>query len=198
MSRTPLVYTVAAALGVAMGCSQTQTPPRKPAAAATARPAAAAPQALPATPAQPATPAPTAAPATAAAPSSLDELRTALAAGGDEQQRVATIDAIADLGQGASPALADLIKATEDAEPRVRWHAARAIGLIGEDAVSAVPLLVGLLSDSDPIVASQAAAAIGLIRADESVTTITPEDAGRYSAAFPALAKAFDQLALCG
>ena len=44
------------------------------------------------------------------------------------------IDEIAKFGQRAKPALGQLVKAFADEDPRVRWHAARAVGLIGEDA----------------------------------------------------------------
>jgi HEAT repeat protein len=154
------------------GCSRTQAPPRKPTA----------PQ-----PTAPATPA-----AQAAAPetSGLDALLKTLTTTDDSRARVVTIDAIADLGQNARPALDALVKATADPEPRVRWHAARAIGLIGEDASSAVPTLVTLLADADPVVAAQAAAAIGTIRADEDDDTITADDAARYAAGQEAVAKA--------
>ncbi|NCA11311.1 HEAT repeat domain-containing protein, partial [bacterium] len=81
-----------------------------------------------------------------------------------------------------------LVKATSDASPRVRWHAARGLGLIGEDAVAAVPLLATLLDDADPIVATQAAAAIGLIRTDDdSAADLSEADRRAYATAFEAL-----------
>lgn len=177
MRRTPVSPLVCLALAVAVtGCSRTQQPPRQ-AAASPAAPAKA-----PATPTvQPAAP--------AAETSGLEGLVKTLTTTDDSRTRVATIDEIANLGQNAKPALDALVKATEDPEPRVRWHAARAIGLIGEDASSAVPVLVKLLADPDPVVAAQAAAAIGTIRGDEDDDTITADDASRYASAQEAVAK---------
>lgn len=124
------------------------------------------------------------------APDALDQLRAALAAAGNEDDRVSAIDALAALGQNARGALDDMVKAVADDSPRVRWHAARALGLIGEDAVTTVPLLVKLLDDADPIVATQAAAAIGLIRADDDVGADSPAaDRSAYEAAGVALIK---------
>jgi HEAT repeat protein len=163
---------------VAIGCARTQESPRSPAA-----PAAAPVKAV----TQPASAAATQA---AAKEPGLDALVKTLTTATDSRIRVVTIDAIADLGQNAKPALEALVTATEDPELRVRWHAARAIGLIGEDASSAVPVLVKLLADPDPIVAAQAAAAIGHIRADEDDDTITADDATRYAAGQEAVAKA--------
>jgi HEAT repeat protein len=151
------------------GCSQAQAP-KRPATSAPAAPAAAAP----------------AAPATPTLDALVEKLRTTA----DSRDRVLVIDEIATLGQNAKPALAVLVKATEDPELRVRWHAARAIGLIGEDASTAVPVLVKLLADPDPVVAAQAAAAIGNVRGDEDAATISAEDAARYTAAQEAVASA--------
>ena len=120
---------------------------------------------------------------------SIEQLRAALAAAEGEDARVLAVDAIAALGPQARAAYDDLVKATADASSRVRWHAARGLGLIGEDAVAAVPLLATLLDDADPIVATQAAAAIGLIRADDDVSAETPAaDRAAYDEAFKALA----------
>ena len=178
MRRTPVSTVFCLALTLAMtGCSRTQEPPRR---ATTPQPSA------PATPAaQAAAPQPAATEA-----SGLDALVKTLTTTDDSRARVVTIDAIADLGQNARPALDPLVKATADPEPRVRWHAARAIGLIGEDASSAVPVLVTLLADADPVVAAQAAAAIGNIRADEDDDTITADDTSRYAAGQEAVAEA--------
>lgn len=130
-----------------------------------------------------------AADAAAADGGSLERLRAALAAAEGEDARVLAVDAIADLGPQARGAYDDLVAATSDASARVRWHAARALGLIGEDAVAAVPLLVKLLDDADPIVATQAAAAIGRIRADDDVSAETPAaERAAYGAAVGALA----------
>lgn len=134
----------------------------------------------------------TAAPAKAVAvqpESGLAALRGALKAATDADARVVAVDALADLGQNAAPAIDDLVAATKDSDQRVRWHAARALGMIGEDAVSTIPLLIGLLDDEDPVVVAQSAAAIGMIRADEETATITPSDDGHYKAAFTALSR---------
>lgn len=186
MRRTPVSPLVCLAVAVAVvGCSRPQQAPRQAAApspaATPAAPAkaAATPAATPAV--QPAAP--------VAETSGLDALVKTLASTDDSRTRVVTIDEIAIFGQNAKSALDALVKATEDPELRVRWHAARAIGLIGEDASSAVPVLVKLLADPDPVVAAQAAAAIGTIRADEDEDTITADDASRYASAQEAVAK---------
>ena len=115
-----------------------------------------------AVPASPAT-----APADRSAPGAetIGDLRTGLAAATDENGRVLAVDALADLGPNAHPALDDLVKALGDDNIRLRWHAARAIGRIGEGAFPVLPKLVELLRDADPIVVTQAAAAIREIRA---------------------------------
>jgi len=133
---------------------------------------------------------PTATPAATASAetASLEQLRAALAAAEGEDARVLAVDAIAALGPQARGAYDDLVKATADASSRVRWHAARGLGLIGEDAVAAVPLLATLLDDADPLVATQAAAAIGLIRADDEITPEMPAaDRAAYEEAFKSL-----------
>lgn len=152
------------------GCSSRTTPP------------------APAAPAAPGKPAPAAA-AGGQSETGIAALRAALTSAGSAEARLVAVDAIADLGQNALPAINDLVAATKDEDRRVRWHAARALGMIGEDAVDTIPVLVGLLDDEDPLVVAQSAAAIGMIRADESATTITPSDEGHYKTAFAALAK---------
>ena len=167
-----IMAAVIATATTCIGCSQPVPPPAKPVAAEVV-PAAAVPASTPA-------------PAKA---EGLDALRAALAAAEGEDARTLAVDAIAALGQNAKGAYDDLVAATTDASGRVRWHAARALGLIGEDAVAAVPLLVKLLDDPDPIVATQAAAAIGRIRSDDEVSQETPAaDTAAYEAAVGALA----------
>jgi HEAT repeat protein len=101
----------------------------------------------------------------------------------DSRTRVITIDAIAEQFRGGLPALDALVKALADEEPRVRWHAARAIGLIGHEAAPAIPALVKLLADSDPVTVTQAAAAIGHVREDDERSEIPGADQERYAAA---------------
>ncbi len=97
--------------------------------------------------------------------------------------RVITIDAIAEKRRGGLPALDALVAALDDPEPRVRWHAARAIGLIGYEAASAIPALVKLLDDEDPVAVTQSASAIGHIRSDDNRSEIPPADAAIYESA---------------
>jgi HEAT repeat protein len=106
-----------------------------------------------------------------------------LATTDDSRTRVITIDAIAEQFRGGLPALDALVKALADEEPRVRWHAARAIGLIGHEAAPAIPALVKLLADSDPVTVTQAAAAIGHVREDDERSEIPGADQERYAAA---------------
>lgn len=117
------------------------------------------------------------------------ELAATLAAATTPDARVELIDHIAALGQKAKSALPQLLTAARDADPRTRWHAARALGLIGEDSISAVPVLVDLLGDSDPIVVTQAAAAIGMVKADDGRTDTPPQDVAIYAAAVAPLMK---------
>jgi HEAT repeat protein len=111
------------------------------------------------------------------------ELIETLTTTDDSRTRVITIDAIAEKLRGGLPALDALTKAVEDSEPRVRWHAARAIGLIGHEAASAIPSLVKLLKDSDPVAVTQAAWAIGHIRNDDPRADIPSGDAAHYASA---------------
>lgn len=100
----------------------------------------------------------------------------------DGRTRVVSIDEIAALRGDADLTLEPLMAVLADEEPRVRWHAARALGLLGKDALPAVPALVKLLADSDPVVVTQAAAAIGSIRADDDRDAIPAADAAVYAA----------------
>jgi HEAT repeat protein len=106
-----------------------------------------------------------------------------LATTDDSRTRVITIDTIAEQFRGGLPALDALVKALADEEPRVRWHAARAIGLIGHEAAPAIPALVKLLADSDAVTVTQAAAAIGHVREDDERSEIPGADQERYAAA---------------
>ena len=173
MHRAPLGMALVSAVLFAPACSRQPAPVAPPASKvppAVTDGAAAAPNA-----GQPAT--------------GLAALRSQLKAATTDEARIAAVDALADLGQNAAPAIDDIVAATKDADPRVRWHAARALGMVGEDAVATIPLLIALLADEDPLVVAQSAAAIGMIRADEDVATITPSDDGHYKAAFAALSK---------
>jgi hypothetical protein len=69
-------------------------------------------------------------------------------------------DALARIGAGAVPALAE---ALGDSSAQVRLQAARALARIGPDAAAAVPALTSALSDLDPLVRQNAARALGQI-----------------------------------
>lgn len=122
-----------------------------------------------------------------AATRSLEELRKTLTTTDNSRTRVLALDEIATYGSQAKDALPDILAMTSDPEPRVRWHAARTIGLIGEDAISAVPVLIKLLQDEDPITVAQAAAAIRHIRTDDEKTDTPDQDAALYAAAIEPL-----------
>ena len=112
---------------------------------------------------------------------SIDELREKLSVAENPDAVVKATDLIGRLrGQGRA-ALPDLIKLTADSDPRVRWHAARSVGLIGEDAVSSIPVLLSLLQDADPVVATQAAAAIGHIREDDDHGSLSDGEKELYA-----------------
>ena len=216
MSRVPSIQWFGVLCGIALvGCSNATPPqpkPEPPKAVAVApvepakvEPGKVEPAAKPAPQAAPVAAAPAATPETKQPPAGqvaagqtgvgatpadlLASLRQTLVAAPDKDARVLVIDDIAKLGQNAKGALADLIKATADEDPRTRWHATRAIGMIGEDALSAMPVLLGLLADTDPIVATQSAAAIGLIREDDGRKDIPAADAQVYASAVDALIK---------
>ena len=74
-----------------------------------------------------------------------------------------TVDQLAKLGPAAAPAVPQLTKILKDADPKLRWRAARALGAIGPDAGSAVAGLTAALEDEDPIVRGQSAYALGSI-----------------------------------
>jgi HEAT repeat protein len=187
LALVPVALVMIVCVVAACGCAPAATPPPP----AVVRPAPAAIESVAvdtATKPQPAVE--PAAVQEAPQPPNLDDLRKKLAATADPLGRAAVIDEIAAIGQAARPALDDLVKAAGDEDVRIRWHAARGIGLIGEDASSALPLLVNLLGDREWIVAAQAAAAIGSIRKDESAGTITAAEAEKYAAAEEALVQA--------
>lgn len=165
-----LPFAVLAALA-ATGCSQPAAVPERP--AAVRQPAAVVEQAVDET----------------QKTAKLADLRAALAAAKDSDASVLALDEIALLGPNAQAAIDDLVKATTSEDARVRWHAARAIGLVGEEAIAQLPVLAGLLGDSDPIVVAQAAAAIGLIRKDDERTETPPKDAALYESVFVPLSK---------
>lgn len=118
---------------------------------------------------------------------SLDDLRKTLTTTDSSRTRVLTLDEIATYGSRAKGLLPDVLSMTADPEPRVRWHAARTIGLIGEDAISAMPTLIKLLRDEDPITVAQAAGAIRHIRTDDTRTDTPDQDAAAYASAIEPL-----------
>jgi hypothetical protein len=191
----------------AVGCSKPAPPPAapsKPAAAEQPKPAqppaapaepepAPAPRPEPTTPPGPPTPEPKPADTSAAEPvdggPDMAALIETLTTTDDSRTRVIAIDAIAAELRDGLPALDALVKALADEEPRVRWHAARAIGLIGHEAAPAIANLVKLLDDADAITVTQAAAAIGHIREDDERSEIPPADQQAYAAAVDPLVK---------
>lgn len=180
----------------ALGCTKPAAPPAPPAqrpeSTPATPPAADLPEAKPAPAAEAAAeakPADTSAAVPASGGTDIAALIETLTTTDDSRTRVLTIDAIAAELRGGLPALDSLVKALADEEPRVRWHAARAIGLIGHEAVPAISALVKLLEDSDPIAVTQAAAAIGHIREDDPRSEIPAVDQGTYAAAVDPLVK---------
>jgi HEAT repeat protein len=134
--------------------------------------------------AQPKTPAVPAQPESAAKPraavKSVASLREELASSTNPDATITLTDEIGRLRGRGRAALPELVGLTANADPRIRWHAARAIGLVGEDAISAIPTLFTLLQDADPVVATQAAAAIGHIREDDSRNELPADVAELY------------------
>ena len=175
----PAVGTAAIAALLAAGCAETKQPSR-PVAKAEAK------AEVETSVKQPTAPA--AGQADATSEVTVGELVKKLAAAPDGGERMLIIDEIGAIGQNALPALDALVAAFADADPRVRWHATRAVGLIGEDARSAMPAIVKLLADADPIVVTQAAAALGTIREDDGREQIPDADAAAYAAVLEPLA----------
>src|SRR5262245_1568090 len=60
---------------------------------------------------------------------------------GDAEAKLATIAKLEELGAEAKPAVAALAETLDHADPKVRYHAARALGAIGPDAAAAAPKL---------------------------------------------------------
>lgn len=175
----PLILLVPmAGITALAGCSREA--PKPPAPVAEAKPPIPAP---PADAAAPQAPAATEQPAVTGVTALIETLTTTA----DSRARVVTIDEIATRLRGGLPALDALIASLADEEPRVRWHAARAIGLIGHEAKTAIPALVKRLADEDPIAVTQAAAAIGHIRSDDDRPEIPAADAEIYAAAIEPL-----------
>lgn len=184
MSRSPLAgllisWGLAVTTGLVVGCGKPSQPATPPPAAHATPPAQTEPAASAEVDgvdaAQPATPA------------TIADLRKTLATTASSRTRVLTLDEIATFGSRAKDALPDILAMTSDPEPRVRWHAARTIGLIGEDAISAMPTLIKLLQDDDPITVAQAAAAIRHIRTDDERTDTPDQDATLYTTAIEPL-----------
>lgn len=170
-----LLLAMLGGLALATGCSSATKPVPKPA-VSVAEPTAE-PEPAPAP-----EPEPEPEPAPVVQADELADLIKTLTTTNDSRTRVITIDAIATRRRGGIEALAPLVKAMTDEEPRVRWHAARAIGLMGRGAAPAIPALVGLLADEDPITVTQAAAAIGHIRGDDSRAELLVAEAAIYDA----------------
>jgi HEAT repeat protein len=120
----------------------------------------------------------------------LPQLREELLASTNPDATLQLIDLIGRRRGRAREALPDLVGLTTANDPRVRWHAARSIGLIGEDAIAEIPALLKLLQDADPVVATQAAAAIGHIREDDNRVELPVDDAELYRDAITQLVAA--------
>ena len=69
----------------------------------------------------------------------LPQLREELLASTNPDATLQLIDLIGRRRGRAREALPDLVGLTTANDPRVRWHAARSIGLIGEDAIAEIP-----------------------------------------------------------
>jgi HEAT repeat protein len=80
--------------------------------------------------------------------------------------------AIERLGAIGRPAVPHLVKALKNTNPRVRAHAAQALGFIGREAKDAVPLLQEARQDKDQSVRLAASVALAWITKD----TVAPAD----------------------
>ena len=105
----------------------------------------------------------------------------------DETSKVKAIDDLASLHSQAKGAIDPISELMKDPLPRVRWHAARALGMIGVDAITKIPDLIKLLDDSDALTKTQAAAALGNIREDDE--NVSEENALVYRDAAESILK---------
>jgi len=120
----------------------------------------------------------------------LAQLREELVSSTNPDATLKLLDTIGRQRGRAREALPDLLDLTTAGDPRIRWHAARSVGLIGEDAIPAIPSLLKLLQDADPVVATQAAAAVGHIREDDNRTELPEADRDIYQDAVTQLVAA--------
>ncbi|HEY2826081.1 MAG TPA: HEAT repeat domain-containing protein [Pirellulales bacterium] len=89
----------------------------------------------------------------------IDNVLKSLASGKTADQLQATDDVV-QLGPAAKTAVPALIKALNNSDPILQWHAARALSAIGPAAKDAVPALTAALKSSDPTVRGYAANAL--------------------------------------
>ena len=64
--------------------------------------------------------------------------------------RLKGVEVLGRMGSAAEPAVPDLVRLLDDADPEVRKAAARTLGRIGPTAEAAVPALMRALFDSTP------------------------------------------------
>jgi HEAT repeat protein len=82
---------------------------------------------------------------------------------GNVEAKLEAIAKLEDMGADAKPAVPALSDALAHADPKVRYHAARAFGAMGPAAADAVPALVGKLRDDDALVRAHSVRSLGLI-----------------------------------
>ncbi len=82
----------------------------------------------------------------------------------DDDVQSAAAAALAELGDGAAPAVETLIAQLKDNDPEVRAHSARALGMIGNPAVVAAEPLAELVADEDATVRRMAVGALANIK----------------------------------
>lgn len=120
----------------------------------------------------------------------VNELAQSLTAA-NPADRYAAADGLADLGAAAQPAVPKLIQALQSDDAKLRWRAARALGVIGDPTAAAA--LAKQAQDPDPLTRAQAIFALGRLKlADDAslkaiVEHLSDEDAQVRRAAVRAL-----------
>lgn len=93
-----------------------------------------------------------------------------------EDVRWNAIRTLGKMKEAGAPAIEDIVELLKDEAPRIREHAAEALGDIGPPSRSKIPLLVGMLTDPDVKVRRDSVRSIGQIGVDaDTLATVVPE-----------------------
>lgn len=115
--------------------------------------------------------------------------------------REAAADALGEMGAAASGAVADVARATRDAEESVRYEAVQALGQIGKEPAVAVPALQAVLeADASMMVRCEAARVLGELgaAAAAAVPSLTRARDGTHGGLKGAAAEALRRIEAAG